>query len=65
MKCVKCDICGEYVEVWHEVQNDNHKSNIFDYWEDNEIIEIKDICLNCKDKLQKVVEKTILEIKNK
>ena len=64
MKCTKCDICGSYVEAWHEVQNESHQSDIFNYWEDNgnSYIKIKDICLDCKDKLRKAVSKTILEI---
>jgi hypothetical protein len=66
MKAVKCDICGKYVHVWHEVQNDTHKSSMFQMWKNSfDKEEIEDICLNCKEKLGQAIEATIKEIRGK
>jgi hypothetical protein len=66
MKIVKCDICGKYVEVWHEVQNESHQSEIFDVWKTNsDRVKIQDMCLDCKKEVEEAVNKIILSLYKK
>lgn len=61
MKCVKCDICGKYVTVWHEVKF----SDIFSWWRNHgSCVQAEEICLECKEKIRKEVYKVIAEIKS-
>lgn len=60
----ECDLCGKIVDVWHEVQTETHKSDIFNYVKGFEYIEIEDICLECKKNIKNAVKITVENILN-
>lgn len=48
MQCIQCDICGKYVNVWRETN--------FTIWIDNDNKEIKEICLDCVNEIEKKIK---------
>ena len=56
MKCIKCDICGSYVNVWRET--------IFSYWNDkNKLIDVREICLNCVETIEEKITEMVIKSK--
>ena len=55
MQCIKCDICGNYSKVWRETK--------FSYWKEREIVEVKEICLDCVDILENKIKEMATESK--
>jgi hypothetical protein len=55
MKCCKCDICNNYVNVWREV---NFDIQLDEYTNK----QIKDICLDCLEVIQHEVYKLYIRL---
>ena len=56
MKSIKCDICGKYQDdFWREV--------MFSYWKGNDLIDVREICQDCINILEKKIKEMALNSK--